>query len=92
MINNPLMKLIGRVVMEVFGKGSKSEHNAVYLDTGESRYRLKKRGGNPFYDESLQGLVGKTISAEGKLTGYFFEITGEIEVIGENIENKRKRK
>ena len=73
------MKLKGTVVEGSFGKGSKSEHNAVYLDTGEKKYRLKRRGGNPFYDESLHRLVGKTIAAEGTLTDYFFEITNDPE-------------
>lgn len=71
------MKLKGIIVEGNFGKGSKSEHNAIYLDTGEKKYRLKRRGGNPFYDETLHNLVGKTISAEGNLTDYFFEITKE---------------
>ena len=71
------MKLKGKVVTEVFGEGSKSEHNAVYLDTGKKKYRLKRKGGNPFYDETLHNLVGKTISAEGNLTPHFFEITGD---------------
>ncbi len=69
------MKLKGKVVTEVFGEGSKSEHQAVYLDTGDKKYRLKRKGGNPFYDEALYNLVGKTIAAEGNLTAHFFEIT-----------------
>lgn len=73
------MKLKGTVVEGSFGQGSKSEHHAVYIDTGDKKYRLKRRGGNPFYDETLHSLVGKTISAEGVLTDYFFEITGEPE-------------
>jgi hypothetical protein len=69
------MKLKGMVVKGTFGKGSKSEHNAVYLDTGEKKYRLKRKAGNPFYDETLHKLIGKEIEAEGNLTEYFFEIT-----------------
>ena len=71
------MKLKGMVVEGDFGKGSKSEHKALYLDTGKNKYRLKRIGGNPFYDETLHNLKGKTISAEGNLTDYFFEITNE---------------
>lgn len=70
-------KLIGKVVIQKFGEGSKSEHDAVYLDTGKKRYKLKKKGGNPFHDDSLHDLVGKTIEAEGNITDYFFEITSE---------------
>jgi hypothetical protein len=67
--------------LKKFGKGSKSEHDAVYLDTGEKQYRLKKMGGNPFYDASLHELVGKTIKAEGQVTQYFFEISDNPEEI-----------
>lgn len=71
------MKLKGRVIEGTFSKGSKSEHNAVYLDTGENKYRLKRIGGNPFFDDTLHKLIGKTIEVEGNLTDYFFEITKE---------------
>lgn len=73
------MKLKGKVVEGIFGKGSKSEHNAIYLDTGSEKYRLKRRGGNPFYDETLHNLIGKTIETEGNITDYFFEITKDPE-------------
>jgi hypothetical protein len=69
------MKLKGKIVEDTFGEGSKSEHNAVYLDTGTEKYRLKRIGGNPFYDETLHNLIGKTIELEGNITNHFFEIT-----------------
>ncbi|MCF2221506.1 hypothetical protein H9Q08_19760 [Chryseobacterium sp. PS-8] len=69
------MKLEGLVVEGRFGKESKSEHSAIYIDTGENKYRLKKLGGNPFYDETLHNLIGKKVSVEGNLTDYFFEMT-----------------
>lgn len=71
------MKLKGTVVKGSFGKGSKSVHTAVYLDTGKNKYRLKRKGGNPFYDESLHSLIGKIIEAEGDVTDHFFEITND---------------
>lgn len=74
-----MTKLTGKVVAKKFGKGSKSEHDAVYLDTGDKKYRLKKKGGNPFYDESLHKLVGRTIELEGNITSDFFVITDEPE-------------
>jgi len=76
-----VMKLQGLVVEGVYGEGSKSEHTAVYLDTGAKKYRLKRRGGNPFFDQTLRDLIGKTILAEGNLTDHFFEFTTEPEVI-----------
>ncbi|HET6559846.1 MAG TPA: hypothetical protein VFG54_21145 [Prolixibacteraceae bacterium] len=74
-----MTKLTGKVVAQKFGEGSKSEHDAVYLDTGDKKYRLKKKGGNPFYDESLHKLVGKTIELEGDITPGFFVIKDEPE-------------
>ena len=67
-------ELTGKVILMKFGKGSKSDHDAVYLDTGKKKYRLKRRGGNPFHDPSINELVGKSIKARGIITPYFFEI------------------
>lgn len=50
-----------------YGTGSKSEHEAVMLDTGEGLYRMRRRGGNPFRDPELDALVGSTIECEGTL-------------------------
>ncbi|CAN5159504.1 hypothetical protein BH09BAC2_BH09BAC2_13680 [soil metagenome] len=77
------MKLKGKVILKDFSAGSKSAHDAVYLDTGDNQYRLKKLDGNPFHDNSLHRLLGKTICAEGNITDYFFEITGEPEIVTE---------
>jgi len=64
------MEISGRVIKEVFAKGSKSERPAVLLDTGKTRYVLRRQGGNPFSDPALDKLVGKTISVVGNVTGY----------------------
>ena len=57
----------GKVVRRVYGTGSKSEHDAVMLDTGDELYRMRRRGGNPFRDPELDALVGSTIECEGSL-------------------------
>lgn len=64
------VELSGEVVRKPFGKGSKSERMAVYLDTGKSRYVLRRRGGHPFFDRELEELVGRTIRCKGVLTDY----------------------
>ena len=66
------MELYGRVIKEPFAQGSKSERDAVMLDTGQGRYVLRREGGNPFADPTLDQLIGQTISGEGNLTGYTF--------------------
>lgn len=80
MAEQDIITLKGVVIIQKFAEGSKSEHDAVYLDTGKKQYRLKKRGGNPFYDESLHKLIGHLVILKGILNPYFFEIT-EIEEI-----------
>lgn len=70
------MEIKGRVIKEVFAKGSKSERPAVLLDTGTKRYVLRREGGNPFSDPALDKLVGKNISAVGNVTGYTLLMTG----------------
>ena len=77
------MEISGRVIKETVGKGSKSEHQAVMLDTGEARYVLRKQGGNPFRDPELDKLVGKTIRGTGNVTGYTFIMSDWSEVNAE---------
>jgi hypothetical protein len=74
-------RLTGLVVQDTFGKGSKSEHGAVYLDTGKQKFKLKKHGGSPFGDRSLSKLSGKKIAATGYIKEYYFEIIGEPEIL-----------
>lgn len=63
------MEFTGRVVKEVFGKGSKSEHDAVMIETSTGKYILRRKGGNPFSDHELDRLIGKRIRGNGVLTG-----------------------
>jgi hypothetical protein len=69
------MELSGQVIKREFGKGSKSEHDAIVLDTGKEQYVLRRRGGNPFSDPELEKLVGKKIRCHGELVGYTFFLT-----------------
>ncbi len=69
------VELTGKVVIKKFGADSKSEHNAVYLETEQGEYVLRKVGGNPFYDASLHKLEGKTVTAKGVISDYLFLAT-----------------
>ena len=65
--------LEGEVIKELISKGSKSEHEAVLLVVDEdTRYKLGRRGGHPFQDDELEGLVGKYISARGMIQNHSF--------------------
>ncbi|HEX5024197.1 MAG TPA: hypothetical protein VFV68_02950 [Agriterribacter sp.] len=61
------VQLSGKVVIKKTSEGSKSERNAVILQTESKEYFLRKLGGNPFHDASLEELAGKSITATGML-------------------------
>ena len=62
------VRLTGKVIRKRFGAGSKSEHDGVYLSMADGNsLKLRIPGGNPFQDPRLDGLVGKSITASGKL-------------------------
>ena len=66
------VQLSGKVVMKKTSEGSKSERNAVLLQTENKSYILRKLGGNPFKDASLEILAGKSITATGILDRNLF--------------------
>ena len=57
----------GTVVRQRVGAGSKSDHQAVCLDTGDQVFKLTRHGGNPFSDPELDRLVGSRIRCEAML-------------------------
>ena len=59
------MKLKGTVIIKPFGKGSKSEHDAIWFKTENGEYLLRELGANPFNNEKLHALVGKELTLEG---------------------------
>jgi hypothetical protein len=67
-----LEEISGQVVRAQFAKGSRSEHEAVFLNSDKGRVVLPRADGNPFSDPELEKLIGKTIRARGDATGYTF--------------------
>jgi len=65
----------GKVTKKLFGKGSRSESEAIYLETKDGRYVLRRQGENPFHDPELQKLVGKTIRCTGLARDYVLKIS-----------------
>lgn len=65
-----LIEIEGRVEKHLTSRGSKSERQAVFLETKDGSYVLRRRGGHPFVDEVLDDLVGKTIRCKGTLTNH----------------------
>ena len=61
------MKLRGHVTKKLLYAGTKSEHEGLVLVTAEGEFKLLRKGGNPFWDETLAELEGKEIETEGTL-------------------------
>lgn len=61
------MKIRGRVVRKRLYAGTKSEHEGLVLVTAQGEYKLQRKGGNPFWDDTLAELEGREIEAEGAL-------------------------
>ena len=55
--------------------GTKSEHEGLVLVTPEGEFKLRRQGGNPYWDEALAPLEGKEIECEGLLRGGQFIMT-----------------
>ena len=70
--------ITGKVTRRPYAVGSKSEQVAVMLVSGDREFRLRRMGGDPYLDPSLDRLVGKEIKAEGVVTGPSFILEREI--------------
>ena len=68
----------GVVVQKVFARGTKSEHDALYIHCGDHEYVLRRLNANPFQDDLLLSFKGKTVVAKGVLTNNTF-LAKEIE-------------
>lgn len=66
------MKLRGRVTRKKLYVGTKSEHEGITLMTLQGELKLRRKGGNPFWDETLARLEGKEIEGEGIIRGNQF--------------------
>jgi hypothetical protein len=61
--------LRGRVVRDEYGKGSKSERTAVFLETAADRYLLRRKEGPAFSDARLEAYVGREVECDGFVVG-----------------------
>jgi hypothetical protein len=70
-----MSEFVGKVTKKLFGKGSKSEHEAIYLETEQEQYVLRRQGGNPFHDPELHKLIGKRVRCTGIVDDYTLTIS-----------------
>ena len=64
-----VISLGGRVVAGEYGKGSKSERPALFLETASGRFILRRKTGPVFGDDELQKYVGQQVECDGFLSG-----------------------
>lgn len=62
--------ITGTVVRGPFGTGSKSQREAIWLDTGDQRLVLRRKHGPTFGDRALDKYVGKRVTCDGFIVGY----------------------
>jgi hypothetical protein len=74
------MTIEGKIFLRIFSRGSKSEYNAVYIETPEGNFVLRKKGENPRKNPVLEKMEGKRVKAEGILKDYLFLATNIHEI------------
>lgn len=65
----PVKGVRGRVTRGLYAQGSKSEREAVFLETDKGRYVLRRKTGPVFGDAELEQYVGREVSCDGFLVG-----------------------
>ena len=65
----PIKQLRGHVARGVYGKGTKSEREAIFIETGSARYLLRRKTGPAYADKELDQYVGRTVICSGFLLG-----------------------
>jgi hypothetical protein len=65
-----MQEFVGKVTQKPFAVGSKSEHQAIVLETDKGEFVLRRQGGNPFHDLELEKLIGKRIRCRGQTADY----------------------
>jgi hypothetical protein len=74
--------LTGAVARGPFGTGSKSEREAVWLETSMGRFVLRRKNGPTFGDRALDKYVGKRVKCDGFIVGYML-LAERIEILTE---------
>lgn len=73
--------LRGRVTHGTYGAGSKSERDAVFIETASARYILRRKHGPVFGDSEIRRYVGHQVECDGFVIGTTL-LAERVEVIG----------
>jgi hypothetical protein len=65
----PVRALRGLVCSGAYGSGSKSAHQAVFIETPGQRLLLRRKQGPPMGDDELLQYVGHEVECDGHLLG-----------------------
>ncbi len=81
----------GDVILQKFGRGSKSERNAVTLSTRYGDFVMRLPDSHSFVDRELEDLVGKRIRASGLRHRHVFIVKDWSEVgVGKRSRSRKK--
>jgi hypothetical protein len=58
-------RLRGRVTQAEYGKGSKSQRQAIFIETADAKYLLRRKTGPVFADPELLRYVGHDVECDG---------------------------
>lgn len=61
--------LHGRVMLGLYGKGSKSEREAIFMETATDSYVLRRKTGPVFGDPELTQYIGHEVECDGFVVG-----------------------
>ncbi len=62
----------GLVTLGMYGKGSKSEREAVFFEASDARYILRRKTGPVFGDAALTQYIGHEVECDGFVVGTTF--------------------
>jgi hypothetical protein len=69
------MTLTGKVEKKDMGGTSKSAHTGFVLKTKDGDVKLRREGGNPFYDDFFEKYEGRNIAVKGFDMGQYFLVS-----------------
>jgi hypothetical protein len=67
--------LTGKVEKKDMGGTSKSAHMGFVLQTKDGDVKLRREGGNPFYDNFFEKYEGRNIAVQGFDMGQYFLVS-----------------
>lgn len=71
----------GHVKEDIYNKGTKSERKAVFIETEDARYILRRKTGPVFDDSELIQYTGHDVECEGFIVGSTL-LAEQIKIIG----------